>query len=41
MDDIYENIEENNPEKKHKILIEPDYVIANVPTKEKSYSKSF
>ena len=35
MDDIYENIEEYNPNKKHKILIAFDDMIADMPSNEK------
>ena len=31
MDDIYENVIEYNPHKKRKILIEFDYIIADMP----------
>ena len=35
MDDIYENIEEYNPNKKHKILIAFDDIIADMLSNEK------
>ena len=35
MDDIYENIEEYNPNKKHKILIAFDDMIADMVSNEK------
>ena len=39
MDDIYENIKEYNPNKKHKILIVLDDMIADVLTNKKLQQK--
>ena len=36
MDDIYKNIEEHNPNKKRKILITFDYMIADMPSNKRT-----